>query len=377
MRVGTVWMTLVIGAASSIAIAGAGASTARASTARSSTQRPGQASSVVAAKSSTISAAACARNEAAGPLTFVSPFTFDASAGILDVFAAQSLGYFAAECLTVHFITNSYVPNEVVSSGAGTITGAGSAADAMLDIADGSKFVGVLTYGDVSDYAILTKKSIKNLKELEGKVLGYHTTLPVVLTEMMKAAHVDIAKVQQVNDTSYDPTLLINGHFDALQAYQSNEPITLKADHDPFNEFLPQKFGVSGTFNVQVVNQNFLAAHPAVIADFIRAELHAFDYCAVHVATCIGYEAAASTAAGQPYDVAHETAEWKFEVALIKAHTLAGKGIGTQTKAEWAPERRDIVSAGLAKADQIPATVEDASLVASLYSHQKLIWPGN
>ena len=78
---------------------------------------------------------------------------------------------------------------------------------------------------------------------------------------MLKAAHVDIAKVEEVNDTSYDPTLLIHGRFDGLQAYQSNEPLTLKADGDKFNEFLPSSYGVSGTFNVQVVNQKFLADH--------------------------------------------------------------------------------------------------------------------
>jgi NitT/TauT family transport system substrate-binding protein len=223
----------------------------------------------------------------------------------------------------------------------------------------------------------LTRTSIKSLPELEGKVLGYHAPIPVALTEMLKAAHVDIAKVEEVNDTSYDPTLLIHGRFDGLQAYQSNEPLTLKADGDKFNEFKPSSFGVSGTFNVQVVNQKFLAAHAPVVADFLRAELHAFDYCAIHVATCIGYEAADSRAAGIPYEVAHETAEWVYEAALVKQHTLAGKGIGTESVAEWAPERSAVVAAGLAKSSAIPASVEDPALVPQLYSGTTLIWPGN
>jgi NitT/TauT family transport system substrate-binding protein len=324
----------------------------------------------------TIPAGACARNKAAGPITFVSPFGFDASAGILDVFAAQTLGYFSTECLTVHFVTNSYVGNELVSSGAGTITGEGSAADTMEDVANGSKFVGIATFGDVSNYAILTRKSITNLRQLQGKILGYHAPIPVVLTEMLQAAHVDLSKVQEVNDTSYDPTLLIHGRFDGLQAYRSNEPLTLKADGYKFNEFVPSSFRVSGTFNVQVVNQKFLAAHAAVVADFLRAELHAFDYCSSHVATCINDEAAFARSAGQPYDVAHETAEWKYESALVKANTLPGKGIGTETKGEWAAERGAVVKAGLAKSAAIPSSVEDASLVPQLYSGQTLIWPG-
>ena len=43
----------------------------------------------------------------------------------------------------------------------------------------------------------------------------------------------------------------------------------------------------------------------------------------------------------------------------MKEHTLAGKGIGTETVAEWAPERAAVVSAGLAKSSAIPASVED------------------
>ena len=41
------------------------------------------------------------------------------------------------------------------------------------------------TFGDTSDYAILTR-SITNLRQLEGKTLGYHAQFPVVLTEMLE-----------------------------------------------------------------------------------------------------------------------------------------------------------------------------------------------
>lgn len=329
------------------------------------------------AASTTLPAASCAANRAAGTITFVSPFQFDASAGILDVFAAQSLGYFADECLKVAFVTNSYAAVQLVSAGTGTVTGEGSAADALLAIAHHSNIVGVATFGDTSDYAILTQPKVKTLKELEGKILGYHAPMPVVLTEMLQNAGVDISKVTEVNDTSYDPTLLIRGKFQGLQAYQSNEPITLRADHDAFNEFLPSQFGVTATFNVQVFNRSFLEKHRSAAADFMRAELHAYDYCTVHVASCIAIEAAASKAAGIVYDTAHETAEWKFETALVAAHTLPGKGVGVESAAEWAPETNAIVKAGLATRSSIPADAEDTALVASLYRGTTLIWPGS
>lgn len=324
----------------------------------------------------TVSAATCSTDRAAGTITFVSPFGFDASAGILDVFSAKSLGYFAAECLNVQFVTNSYTPIALVSSGAAQITGEGSAADAMAAIAGGSKFVGISTFAAVSNYAILTRPSITTLTQLQGKVLGYHTVLPVVLTQMLRAAHVNLAKVHQVNDTSYDPTLLISGRFDALQAYQSNEPITLRAAGDHFNEFLPRNFGVSGTFNVQVANTAFVKAHRTAVANFLRAELHAYAYCNLHVARCINFEAGYAKAAGVTYDKVHATAEWKFETGLVSKYSLKGQGVGVQTAAEWAPEERALVSNGVVKAGALSASMQDVTLARSLYHGTSLIWPG-
>ena len=91
IRVGVVSLALSLGAATTIAMGTVGASPAQPSRATASAK--------VSAKASTIPAADCQRNKAAGPITFVSPFGFDASVGILDVFAAQSLGYFATSVL--------------------------------------------------------------------------------------------------------------------------------------------------------------------------------------------------------------------------------------------------------------------------------------
>src|SRR5579871_6182301 len=92
-----------------------------------------------AGAASTPAAAACAADRAAGTMTFVSPFGYDASAGIIDVFAARSLGYFAAECLSVQIIAAAPSPPALVSSGRATVTGEGSAADALLAIGQGAR----------------------------------------------------------------------------------------------------------------------------------------------------------------------------------------------------------------------------------------------
>ncbi|HVB05599.1 MAG TPA: ABC transporter substrate-binding protein [Acidimicrobiales bacterium] len=323
-----------------------------------------------------VSAAECAANRAAGTITFVSPFEFDASAGILDVYAAQHLGYFTALCLRVAFNPNLTFasPYPLVSSGAATVTGEGSAADVLLQASNGVGFTAVATYGDTSDYALLTRAGISKLTQLAGKNLGYHTTLPVVITEMLQKAGVDPAKVHEVNDTSFDPTVLVHGPYQALQAYQSNEPFTLDAagDAKDFRTWTPAELGVRGTFNVQVVNSRFLRAHRQAVADFLRAEFHAFDYCAAHAPACVGYVAAA---AGKSYDRAHALKEWNYEVALSEQHTLSGQGVGVQSAAEWTPELQALVANKLVKKAPSLASAMDASLAASLYRGTQLIWP--
>ncbi|HTV11470.1 MAG TPA: ABC transporter substrate-binding protein [Acidimicrobiales bacterium] len=317
--------------------------------------------------------AECQSNRAAGTIKFVSPFGYDASAGIIDVYAALKLGYFKDLCLDVDFIDappgTAYT---LVSAGTAQVTGEGSAADAMVAEAHGANFVGVSTFGDTSDYVLLTRKSITNLKQLQGKVLGYHTVLPVVLHEMLVKAGVKLSKVILVNDTAYNPLLLVDGHYDALQAYESNEPITLRADHEPFNMWAPAQFGVSGTFNVQVVNRVFLTDHRTAAADFLRAELHAFYFCLDHASTCVGYLAKASPTS---FDVAHAEQEWQIESSLAEHHHLPGKGIGVQTATEWQPEAAALLEYKLVARPVDLLDAQDTALAASLYRGTQLTWP--
>jgi NitT/TauT family transport system substrate-binding protein len=330
-----------------------------------------------------VTSARCAANRAAGPMTFVSPFLYDASAGIIDVVDAQSLGYFSQLCITVRIEIPSEAssPYEIVAAGRGTVTGEGSAADDLVGVAHGANLVAIATYADTSDYALLTRPQITKLSDLDNKLLGYHTVLPVVLSEMLKSGGADLAKITEVNDTSYDPRILLAKEpgYSALQAYQSNEPLTLAADGDlpgkAFREWTPAQFGVKGTFNVQVVNGTFLKDHRATVADFLRAELHATDYCIAHESACVTLEQAAATKAGYPATISHDLAEWKFEAGLITHHGLAGRGIGVETTAEWAPEAAALEKYGLVKSTPDVAKVEDTTLAASLYHGTSLIWP--
>ncbi|HVS68976.1 MAG TPA: ABC transporter substrate-binding protein [Mycobacteriales bacterium] len=322
-----------------------------------------------------IAADRCANNRSAGTITYVSPFGFDASAGIIEVFAADKLGYFRDLCLNVKIVTSAQNSAALVSAGTATTTSTGSAADFLSLTANGSNVTGVATYGNTSDYCIITRPEFKTLKDLEGHTLGYHFVKEAPDLEMLRAAGVDLSNVKQVNTPNFDPNQIVQGKLDSVGCYQSNEPLTLRAEGAKFNEFTPAQFGVSGTYNVVFFNSDFLTAHRDAAQDFMRADLHAFDYCEANQDRCVAIEQGYAKAAGAEFDVAHERQVWKLEAALSRDHTLAGKGIGVQSQAEWRPELRAVLRFGLAENIPPLSKVEDTELVAGLYNGNQLVWP--
>lgn len=322
-----------------------------------------------------ISSSECAANKAAGTITYVSPFGFDASAGIIDVFAAQHLGYFNDLCLSTNFVTNSQDSLALVSAGKAQVTNTGSAADYLTAVASGANIKAVATYGNTSDYCIITNKNITSLPQLAGKTLGYHFVKEAPVLAMLSAAHVNLNQVRFVNTANYDPNQVVQGKIDAVGCYQSNEPLTLKSEHAQFHEFTPAQFHVTGTFNVQFFNKNFLAARYGAAKDWMRADLRAVEYCEAHQSACVNIEGDYASQAGAEFVTSHEQQVWAVESALAKNHTLPGKGIGVQSVAEFQPEADELLRYKLVKSVPLLSSVEDTTMVASLYDGKKLIWP--
>lgn len=333
------------------------------------------------AKGALVSGAVCKRNSAVGPITFVSPYSYDASAGIMDVFMAQKLGYFKDLCLTVDINAASFTGEELVSSGRAQVTGIGSAADAMLSAAGGANLTGVATYGDTDPHVILTNEKVKTLKQLEGGTLGYYTNINVGSLQMLQNAGVDVSKIKLVKLTSYDPTLVPRDVVDGLVGYASNQGTALKATGLPYHAFYPSQYGVKGTYNIMQFNTTWLHEHTAVAADFMRADLKALAYCLTNKLACVKYvsQQAAANHQGAGFPLKQQIAVWNVESQFVES---APRPLGSETVAEWAPEYALVKKfgrqAGLTADDKIPplASMLDPSLVDSLYHGNTLIWPG-
>ncbi|TIH38717.1 ABC transporter substrate-binding protein [Subtercola vilae] len=325
---------------------------------------------------SAVSAARCAENKAAGTLTYVTGFQYQASASILDILAAKQLGYFAAVCLDVKIQpgTGDTAGNaQLVAAGTATLTDLGGDGDLLLARANGVNVTAIATYGQVPITTLMTATTVTDLKQLEGTTLGQKGQLPPELQAMLVKNGVDVSKITQVV-VGYDPTILPRGQVQSLTGYKSNEPLTLKADGDTVKLWNPEDYGIPGTFGTVAANPAFVTANPTATEDFLRAAFHAYDYCLTNASECVN-DAAALAGGGASYDVAHNLAVWQTESGLVASSQPAGTPLGSLNTDLMAKEAAFLVdSKQLASVPDISAFA-DTSVVKAIYNGTTLVWP--
>lgn len=275
---------------------------------------------------SAVPAQRCAQNEAAGKVTFMTGYYYQASTSILEVMAAQKLGYFTDQCLDVEIQPGPGDTSQnakLVASGKVQLTGLAEQ-DVIQANANGLKITGLSSYSDAGLDVLMTPTDVSDLSQLDGKTVGEKGWVPMAVQAMMEKAGVDWKSLKLVK-VGYDPTILPRGQVDALTGFVSNEPKVLEASGHPVKVWQPADFGVPSSLGSFAANPAFATAHPTAVQDFLRAVFKAYQYCAVpaHVKECIGF--AREYAGPQQFDQEHETAVWTTEVQVAKDNPLPGR----------------------------------------------------
>lgn len=274
---------------------------------------------------SAVSAERCEQNEAAGTVTYLSGYYWQASASILEVIAADALGYFTDLCLDVRLQPG---PGDVsqntklLASGQVKIGGL-SQQDTITANANGLEIVGVSSYSNAGLDVLMTRPDVTDLARLKGKVLGHKGWVPMGVSAMLASAGLAPDDVEQVK-VGYDPTILPRRDVDALVGFISNEPEQLRAAGEEVTVWEPKDFGVPGSIGAFAANPEFAEQHPTAVEDFLRAVFRAYQYCAedAHVAECIGFQ---NERAGAEADPEHETTVWTTETRVIAENPLPVK----------------------------------------------------
>ena len=329
-----------------------------------------------ASAGSAISAERCAANKAAGTITYITGYQFQASASILDVLAAEQLGYFDAVCLDVRIQpgTGDAAGNaQLVAAGTATFTDLGSDSDLLQAQANGVDVTGIATYGQVPISTLMTGTGVTDLKQLEGTTLGQKGQLPAEINAMLVANGVDVSKISQVV-VGYDPTVLARGQVQSLTGYKSNEPLTLKADGDQVTLWNPEDYGIPGSFGTVAANPAFIASNTGATEDFLRAALHAYTHCETNVDECVGF-AADLAGGGASYDVDHNVQVWQTESALVRSALPSGAPLGSLNSELITKEVAFLLDSKLLTSAPDLTKAVDPSFLAAIYNGTELIWP--
>jgi NitT/TauT family transport system substrate-binding protein len=321
-----------------------------------------------------VSQARCTANRDAGTITYLTGFGWQASVGILDPIAAKAQGFYSDLCLDVVLRPGTGDPtstSQLVAAGKATLSELGSASDAITAAAGGIPVDAVATYGNTTASTLLTMPSVRNLRQLDGKTIGYKGAMPPLVTAMLEKAGVDIKSLREVQ-VGYDPTILPRGEVQGLTAYKSNEPVQLKDDGYKIREWDPDAFGLRGTFNVIDVNRAWARAHPGALEDFLRATFEAYHYCLAHASACVNDAALYQVG----YDVEQNVQRWEIESGEVDTTLLPGHGLGYEDQAQWQPEYKLLLTYNLIPHRVDLAGIINSTYVDAIYRGSSLTWPG-
>jgi ABC-type nitrate/sulfonate/bicarbonate transport system substrate-binding protein len=338
------------------------------------------------AKGALIPTKECNANKAAGTVTYLTPFGYGGSPGIIEVFAAEKLGYFKDLCLNVDVNGNETNPESLVASNRAQISSTSGAGNLISYIGQGANLVGVQTVAKVNPQSIILNSKYKSLKDLEGKNFGYYQTMTTTYIAMFDRAGVPMSKVTLIKLTNRDPSIITQGQVSGIATFIGSQDVQLKTDGIPFTQITANSLGVKGTMNVMYMNKTFVKEHRQAATDFIRADTKALAYCLKNQAQCVKWLADAATAnnEGAIDGVKQNTPVWAAQAATVKAYGT--DPLGTFTEALWLPEYNLLKQYGT-QANQLSGINQtvtnlpplsgmmDTAMVDSIYKNGKLVWP--
>lgn len=325
---------------------------------------------------SAISAERCAQNEAAGTIGYLTGYQYQASVSILEILAAEELGYFDSLCLEVEIqpgTGDTGQNSQLIAANTVQFT-AVSQQDVLLAADNGIEMVGISSYSNVGLEVLMTNPDIDDLTDLDGSILGHKGVLPAAVQAMLDDAGADVASMQQVT-VGYDPTILPRKQVDSLTGFLSNEPNLLEVAGDDVTVWRPFDFGVPSSLGALAVNPDFAKEHPTVVEDFLRGALKALDYCGKNGEECVSF---ASELSGEGYDSEHNLKVWETELEIVEESEVEGVNRGAIDLANVESLRTMLTGYNMFAEDlsaEDAAALFDTSFIDSLYVDGSLVWP--
>jgi ABC-type nitrate/sulfonate/bicarbonate transport system substrate-binding protein len=305
-------------------------------------------------------------------VTFIAGFKPQADLPFVAVYMAQEKGYFRDQSLEVEIQHATGGEHIQLLATDRVQFSTGSAGDVMKRVASaGVPLVSIAQIGqrDEQSFAVRADSPIRTLKDWEGRLVGYKSTVSADYLALLQLGGVDRSKVREVA-VGFDPRVLVDGRVDVYPVFTANEPDTLARLGVPVRLFDPTSLGVPGLGLSFITNQQMVDTKPDVVARFLRASLRGLADAMVDRDAAI--DVVMKYATGE--DRAHQRYMLDTEIDAAQNDLTRANGIGAMDRSRYVALRDFLLQyGGLAKSVDVDAVFTDR-FVKDLYKDGRLVW---
>ena len=305
-------------------------------------------------------------------VTFIAGFKPQADLPFVAVYMAQEKGYFRDQSLEVEIQHATGGEHIQLLATDRVQFSTGSAGDVMKRVASaGVPLVSIAQIGqrDEQSFAVRADSPIRTLKDWEGHLVGYKSTVSADYLALLQLGGVDRSKVREVA-VGFDPRVLVDGRVDVYPVFTANEPDTLARLGVPVRLFDPTTLGVPGLGLSFITNQQMIDTKPDVVARFLRASLRGLADAIADRDAAI--DVVMKYATGE--DRAHQRYMLDTEIDAAQNDLTRANGIGAMDRSRYVALRDFLLQyGGLAKSVDVDAVFTDR-FMNDLYKDGRLVW---
>ncbi|MEK6207194.1 MAG: ABC transporter substrate-binding protein [Chloroflexota bacterium] len=305
-------------------------------------------------------------------VTFIAGFKPQADLPFVAVYMAQAKGYFRDQSLEVdiqHATQGEHV--QLLATDRAQFS-TGAAGDVMKRVASaGVPLVAIAQIGqrDEQSFAVRADSPIRTLKDWEGRLVGYKTTVSAAYLALVSVGGVDRTKVREVA-VGFDPRVLADGRVDVYPVFTANEPDTLARLGIPVRLFDPATYGLPGLGLTFMTNQQMVDTKPDVVTRFLRASLRGLADAIADRDAAI--DVVMKYATGE--DRAHQRYMLDTEIDAAQNDLTRTNGIGAMSRDSYVALRDFLLQyGGIAKTVDVDAVFTDR-FIKDLYKDGRLVW---
>jgi len=305
-------------------------------------------------------------------VTFMGGFKPQADLPFVAVYVAQEKGYFRDQSLDVEIQHATSGENVQLLATNRVQFSTGSPGDVMKRVATaGVPLVSIAQIGqrDEQSFAVRADSPIRTLKDWEGRIVGYKSTVSADYLALLQIGGVDRSKVKEVV-VGFDPRVLADGRVDVYPVFTANEPDTLARLGVPVRLFDPTSLGVPGLGLSFVTNKQMVNTKPDVVTRFLRAALRGLADAIADRDAAI--DVVMKYATGE--DRAHQRYMMDTEIDAAQNDLTRTNGIGAMDRARYVGLRDFLLQyGGITRTVDVDAVFTDR-FVKDLYKDGQLVW---